>query len=516
MKFVFGAIWILMGWSQPVHAGPLPGSWHTDPSLFPKAYGIIADEHLMHPVDMSDWPVKIDSSHQLFVDDYLIASMKNVRRQVHPARKHRRNPLIVPDNPCEGQGGMNPLILRNEATGRFQHWYSAYHTLAANEKPNYITCYAESEDGIHWTKPDVNLFKYPNTTANNIVVPDGRIRALFHEPRDPDPLRRYKALVLRYPNQAAEGYYLHTSPDGIRWTQARQEPVAWSLKSVSAGGGYKLPQSGIGDSSSFRWDERLNKYIGDVKLVLPPIMRSRGFMESEDLMHWTRPRMMFYPDGLDDPDSQIYGHIGFAYESMWLGFLRVYHEVKAPASAKQTTVELTASRDGRHWTRAGHREEVLPLGGSDDWDAHYHNPGTPPLLVGDQIWIYYTSTPIRENKTGQRHCLGLATLRRDGFASLNATDQHGTVLTRPLTFNGKALYVNAQISKGGYLKAELRDRVGKAVGRYTLDRCNPVIGDVLRSQVLWGEQRGIEHDSSQSLRLVFELKNAKLYAFWIE
>ena len=43
----------------------------TDRSLFPKAYGVLASEHLMRPVDMSNWPVKIDRSRQLFVDDYL-------------------------------------------------------------------------------------------------------------------------------------------------------------------------------------------------------------------------------------------------------------------------------------------------------------------------------------------------------------------------------------------------------------------------------------------------------------
>ena len=41
----------------------------TDGSLFPKAYGLLANEKLMYPVDMRDWPVKITGEHQLFVDD---------------------------------------------------------------------------------------------------------------------------------------------------------------------------------------------------------------------------------------------------------------------------------------------------------------------------------------------------------------------------------------------------------------------------------------------------------------
>ena len=65
--------------------------YHVDRSLYPRAYGIVANENLMYPVDMSDWPVKIDRSRQLFVDDYLIATASNIQRQVHQPTKHRRN-----------------------------------------------------------------------------------------------------------------------------------------------------------------------------------------------------------------------------------------------------------------------------------------------------------------------------------------------------------------------------------------------------------------------------------------
>jgi len=499
--------------SRLVFADPLPKSWHVDRALYPKAYGVLASEHLMFPVDMGDWPVKIDGSRQLFIDDYLIASMKNVSRQVHQAKKHHGNPIIVPDKPWEIGGGragcVFHIIRHDPKTGRFRMWYAGYtsYTLASGKRARFPGLYAESADGLIWQKPELGLYEFKGSKANNIIIPYGNLWGVFYEPNDPDPNRRYKGLI--WHEHVREGYYLYTSPDGIRWTQIRKEPVALSLQS------YTMPQNGIGDTSLFRWDSRLGKYIGDVKFVLPGKMRVRGMMESDDLIYWTRPRMTIYPDGLDDPDSQIYGHMGFYYESMWIGFMRVMHTRRAK-SYKQTTVELTASRDGRHWTRVGKREEFIALGKPNDWDAHYHDPSTEPILIGNELWIYYRSTRMGAKKEHQRHCIGLAKLRRDGFVSLNAGEKTGTVVTRPLTFKGKELFVNAEVGKGGYVKAGLRKRSGKAVRAYTLAKCTPVTGNVLDGRITWEGKGTIECPPKTSLRLVFELKNAKLYSFWIK
>ena len=51
---------------------------------------------------------------------------------------------------------------------------------------------------------------------------------------------------------------------------------------------------------------------------------------------------------------------------------------------------------------------------------------------------------------------------------------------------------------------------------YTLSKCQPVTGDVLQARVIWDGHKSIEHPPAPSLRLAFELKNAKFYSFWIE
>ncbi|MCH7685967.1 MAG: hypothetical protein IH899_04675 [Planctomycetes bacterium] len=358
---------LMLGWLMLCVADPFSSADDktglqtvTDQSLFPQAYGILGNEHLMFPVDMSDWPVKIDSSHQLFVDDYLIASTENVRRTVHQAKKQVGNPIMVVDKPWEGLGpAWQPLIIRRDnATGRFRMWYAGgvRYTLPTGVAARFPALYAESKDGITWKKPELGLHRFNGSKANNIVIPDGNFFGIIVEPNDPDPKQRYKGIVWHEPKSVPrEGYFLYTSPDGIHWNRELEEPLALSLN------GYAIPQSGIGDTSIFRWDRRLGKYVGDVKFVLPGKMRCRGMMESDDLIHWTRPRMTLYPDALDDPDSQIYGHLSFCYESMWLSFVRVIHTERT-AGYKPTTVELTASRDGRHWTRVGNREEILSLG----------------------------------------------------------------------------------------------------------------------------------------------------------
>ena len=245
-------------------------------------------------------------------------------------------------------------------------------------------------------------------------------------------------------------------------------------------------------------------------------------MESDDLIHWSRPRMTFYPDALDAADTQIYGHTGFVYESMWVGMMRVMHTERVPNSYKQTTIELTASRDGRHWSRVGHREEFLPLGRSDEWDPHYHDPHTPPILVGDELWFYYRSQPLGAPRSDPQIAktrisrIGLATLRRDGFVSLNGGDDPGLVVTRPLTFDGCRLFVNAQVSDGGYIKAEIRNTAGEAVKPYVMSECQPLTADVLNGQVAWAGKTTIRRSADQSMRIAFEVKNARLYSFWLE
>ena len=44
-----------------------------------------------------------------------------------------------------------------------------------------ILCYAESTDGIHWTKPDLGLVEWNGSRENNILLPSDDFEYVFSE-----------------------------------------------------------------------------------------------------------------------------------------------------------------------------------------------------------------------------------------------------------------------------------------------------------------------------------------------
>src|SRR5439155_21891579 len=86
-----------------------------------------------------------------------------------------------------------------------------------------VTCYAESKDGLRWTKPNLGLFEFAGSKENNIVW-DGTGRHNFTPFRDANPKAtpdaRYKALA-----STRGGLLAFKSADGIRWKLMADRPV---------------------------------------------------------------------------------------------------------------------------------------------------------------------------------------------------------------------------------------------------------------------------------------------------
>ena len=96
--------------------------------------------------------------------------------------------------------------------------------------------------------------------------------------------------------------------------------------------------------------------------------------------------------------------------------------------------------------------------------------------------------------------IGLATLRRDGFASM---DGSGELTTRPVKFSGKHLFANFI----GELHVELLDEAGKVVGASAT-----VSGDSTKRKI---ELPGLEGAAGKPVRFRFHLEEGSLYAFWV-
>jgi len=488
----------------------------------------LANESVMFPLDMKDMPVKIGKERQLFLDNYLIAESQHLTRQVHRPKRYEGNPIVTPDGPREAMNRVVVAHVKQFTTSpRFRMWYWSYpgwHNWENDQQIRHGSSYAVSDDGMTWRKPNLDLHKIEGSELRNIVIPYGQMQGVFYEPVESDPQKRFKALVLVEARRVRdgnltreytipEGYYLHTSPDGIQWKGDLSRRIIPSLYR-----GYRVPQNGIGDTTRFWWDPLRKKYIGDVKFVLPN-MRSRGIMESDDLIHWSRAVPTF---AARSDDNEIYGHRGFVYQGMYVGMRWVY--VRGRSEAHSSNVELDCSRDGRVWTRVGAGQPFMDFNPNHDtWDGSKMRP-VAMLEVGDEIWIYYNAMPTElelnnpnfPESLHRKTSAGLAKLPRDRFASINAGDETGTLVTRPLTFKGKNLHVNCEVAEGGSLTVAVVTRDGQTIQGYDIKSCQSLTGNSIDMPVAWQNNADLPNVADSPIQLRFELQNAKLYSFWIE
>ena len=503
---------------QDVEGGPLVEPFDIDEVR--KTWRNLANEQVIFPLDMKDMPVEIGPERQLLLDNYLIAEARHVTRQIHQPKRYRGNPVLAPPRAAVNHAVVQH-VLHFEPSPRFRMWYWSYdgwQTLPGGRRIRFASSYATSDDGVHWERPNLDLHNVKGLEGpNNVVIPYGLMQGVFYNADEPDRDKRFKALVLveRENPTVREGYYLHASPDGIHWEGDLSRPVIPSLT-----GDYGIPQDGVGDTTRFWWDPIRRKYIGDVKFVISPgTLRSRGVMESDDLIHWTRPTPTFFARA---PDAQIYGHRGFPYQGMYVGMRWIF--LPGHSRRHSSYVELDCSRDGRIWTRVGAGQPFMALNPNHDtWDASIMRP-VSMLEVGDEIWIYYFGAPTELESDNANYpksqpvdwSAGLAKLPRDRFASINASKDTGTLITRPLNFHGSKLHVNAAVAPGGRLRVGIATRDGKPVPSYDTADCLPIDGDGIDLPVAWKGREELAGLDDSQVRLRFQMRDAKLFSFWIE
>lgn len=440
--------------------------------------------------------IPIDVGRQLFVDDFLIEST-TLKRTFHAAEYVKDNPVLRPDKPWE-QTGKSPTAMvfsdgvwYDPADRLFKMWYMGGYTTG--------TCYATSRDGLHWDKPALDV--KPGT---NLAQTDSRDSAtVWLDLEEKDLARRYKLF------RVGAGWVMHVyfSPDGVHWG----EPVA------------KCPQHGDRSTvfyNPFRkvWVFSLRNDFGKArarKYREAPELPAGATWKPEDAVWWT---------GADDLDkarddlktpTQLYNLDAAAYESMLLGLFTIWRG-QPKDRPKPNEVRVGFSRDGFHWDRPTH-EPFIPVSEQQgDWNwGNVQSAGGGCLVVGDKLYFYVSGRRgIRGESTSGECATGLATLRRDGFASMDAADGGGTLTTRPVRFAGKRLFVNAATGDGE-LRAEVLDEAGKVIDGFSRDRCVPFRGDKTLAAVRWEGAGDLGAVAGKPVRFRFHLTGGRLYSFWV-
>ena len=181
---------------------------------------------------------------------------------------------------------------------------------------------------------------------------------------------------------------------------------------------------------------------------------------------------------------------------------------------KLTDLELGFSRDGFHWDRPDRRGFIVGSRTEGSWDRGYlHGTAGMFVVLDDQLIFPYMGTSgiapdgYRGMYTGG--AIGLAMLRRDGFASLDAGEEAGMLTTRPVVFQGSRLFVNVAAPNGA-LRVEALDETGRVVAT-----SQPVSGDSTKQAVAWADRADLSDLAGKPIRFRFHLTRGSLYSFWV-
>lgn len=489
--------------------------------------------------------IDIGSRRELFVDDFLIGQLNGRAEQ----RLHHPQPqgiAIVHDAPWEGSGSGYHSVFQDGGTYRM--YYKSWQLTVTDGKVNtsehpLFTCYAESDDGIHWRKPELGLHAFNGSKANNIVIPkglmgkvdpDGGHPAVFKDdnPRA-GPEAKYKAIVR---SNATKGLLALQSPDGLRWS-----PMTDTL----------VITDGAFDSQNLAfWDANAGLYRAywryftegttDEKNWKPAGLRAIRTATSTDFLRWENQRDLTYVDSTDEAlyTNQVKPYhraphllIGFPtryVERGWSDSLRAlpereHREWRSKANDRYgmaiTEGLFMASRDGvrfKRWSEAFLRPGIERPG---TWNyGHqyiaWHPVETKSALEGapNELSFYATESYW----TGRSSELRRYTLRLDGFVSIHAPMSGGEMITKPFTFSGKTLTMNFASSAAGGIRVEIQDALGQAVPGFTLADSEAHFGDSIRRPVVWTQGSDVSALAGKTVRLRFALQDADLYAIQFE
>ena len=461
---------------------------------------------------------------QIFVDDELVEKSTNITRRWHRLKKHPANPLIVRSGP-EAVVFLFGTVMRepDPVTGGvdvFRMWYYAGGSgRIGSDRHERWYGYATSRDGIVWTKPELGLYEFNGNTANNVCFysDNYELLGLGGVLKDPNPDvpadERYKTVCAVWERATHEKQYLvSVSPDGIRWKEkcafVPQEP-AYPDRCCLVWDPYQERYCHYG-RSKYRTDDLVARggeaYFG----------RAVTLLTSPDGFEYSPPINIFQADE-DDPDgTEMYGASVFPYAGQWLSLVQIHRSLIDHA---HIDMAIAHSRDGENWTRE--RTFVLPNGDVGEWDRFNQCTANAPVRVGDELWIYYSGRTYRHGEykksgltdSGPQHsAIGLATIRVDGWCSLEASFDGGELTTKPVVLpeGAETIKLNAK-ADWGEVVVEILNEDGDV-----LSSSAPVRGDGIEMMTVWPEGPGPGAFAGKPARLRFTAKNALLYSWTAE
>lgn len=461
----------------------------------------------------------IGSRLELFADDWLIERQEHLERRLHhpmPAEV-----ALNFDQPWEGPSCCYVTVFQDE--GRYRMYYACF-PLGEFSGVNQFTAYAESLDGISWTRPSLDLIDFKGSTANNLVL-CGQESHNFSPFIDGNPAaapkQRYKAVGGAPP-------YAFASADGIHWNQLGDAPLLpsdgpayervgiayWDASNPSLG------RAAFDSHNLAFWDPNLGEYVyyfrgwfQDPKQTERAIIRSFYRSRSDDFLNWSDPEVVEFSEPLT-LENQFYTNCVQPYPGAPHTYIALPNRYsnRAPLSSMPrakglSEAEFMFSRDGCRFLRF---MEPFVRPGTDPLDWAKHN-----LMMA---WGTLGLSPAEFSLYATRHHyaptahLQRFVLRSDGFISLHASHKGGEFTTKALRFSGSRLQLNIATGITGSLRIEIQDELGRRIEGYGLAESEEFYGDSIAHTAAWSAGSDLIRLAGTPVRLRFLMRDADLYA----
>lgn len=399
-----------------------------------------------------------------------------------------------------------------QINNRFHMWYigDGDQDHADQEKSGaYLhLLYAVSEDGLHWTKPDLGLVEYHGNKHNNLVQTNMdtvyRACTVLYEPEEPDVERRYK-MYLEGNGQLGHVAFSH---DGLVWHPSSLNPLTKMA----------FEQSGLihRDGMYYVVGQVPEDWGGTIHRALVCLM-------SPDFEHWTDALVWGFRRDPLPPHSVFWAynngpqvHLGAGFWDRGNVLIGLYGQWNGDPTDidrrfMKMNLGLITTHDGIHFTEPIPDFKMIK---SDEEGWTLDSMGAPPRLSqgqgflnhDDKTFTYYGHWGKDGNKgiqvavwerdrLGQyavnRHPIeGQYPATRPAIESAHPSQQLPYFMSCPIVLpeGGGQIFLNcSNLSKMSELRVAVVDRDFKALEGYSLEDCEPLRSDGYRAAVRWNQ-----------------------------
>ncbi len=487
-----------------------------------------------------------------------IAARENVAWRVEPAVPDPANPLIEPHYPWDsGSVFAHGTFLKDPIDGLWKGWHVSTPIDWENFEAYRRLTYCESEDGVTWTRPELDICPQPGYPKTNIIFDfdsggSSQYASVLVHP-EAEPARRYEMFIIRAPSRRPKGEgsgwipgiprepgaaahpyatYRYFSPDGLHWT-AHEGPL---LKIQAPGNRLTMPYTTPIGGADQAWYYQLEDGSYELIQKVGTEMHPGGFLPydiffpygrrvmarrtSPDGSVWSPIEVNVEPDWKDPHDQQFMELAPMKVRGGYVGLLTSYN-------VREQTIDwqFAGSADRRIWSRPS-RRPTLPNAPLGDYGGGMLWP-TRNLVEDDgRVYMYYGAL---EGLHGDPYAVepSLYTFygaicraswevdRYWALVSGSGGPQAGSFTSHPLPAGGKRLVVNAATSTvaEGSLSAELVDPGGRVIEGFGRGDFAPWSGDAKAQPLRWA---GGEVCPRESAAVRFFIQRARLYGFAFE